>query len=106
MDDVDRAFVEHLGTAAPRMAQVAKFFEDARCAGVVHEYAALAAYVRGFLILLRHIFLREFRGKLRAHTGHRGSRAWAIRVNHSAVEGRDRVGDVTLRPQRRRTRHR
>ena len=30
------------------------------------------------LILLRHIFLREFRVKLRAHTGHRGSRAWAI----------------------------
>ena len=78
LDDVDWAFVEHLGTAARRMAQVAKFFEDARCAGVVHEYAALAASVCGFLILLRHIFLREFRGKLRAHTGHRGSRAWAI----------------------------
>jgi hypothetical protein len=30
------------------------------------------------LILLCHIFLREFRGKLRAQHGHRGSRAWAI----------------------------
>ena len=30
------------------------------------------------LVLLRHIFLREFRGKLRAHAGHRGSRAWPI----------------------------
>ena len=30
------------------------------------------------LFLLRHIFLREFRGKLRAHAGHRGSRAWPI----------------------------
>ena len=30
------------------------------------------------LVLLRHIFLGEFRVKLRAHTGHRGSRAWAI----------------------------
>jgi hypothetical protein len=32
----------------------------------------------GGLFLLRHIFLREFRGKLRAHAGHRGSRAWPI----------------------------
>jgi len=30
------------------------------------------------IILLCHIFLREFRGKLRAQHGHRGSRAWAI----------------------------
>jgi putative ABC transport system substrate-binding protein len=30
------------------------------------------------LILLRHKFLRKFRGKLRAHAGHRGSRAWPI----------------------------
>ena len=30
------------------------------------------------LILLCHEFLREFRGKLRAHAGHRGSRAWPI----------------------------
>ena len=34
--------------------------------------------VLGLLVLLRHIFLREFRGKLRAHAGHRGSRAWPI----------------------------
>jgi hypothetical protein len=31
-----------------------------------------------YIVLLRHIFLREFRGKLRAHAGHRGSRAWPI----------------------------
>jgi CheY-like chemotaxis protein len=37
---------------------------------------ALARLVR--LVLLRHIFLRKFRVKLRAHNGHRGSRAWAI----------------------------
>ena len=30
------------------------------------------------LVLLRHKFLREFRVKLRAHAGHRGSRAWPI----------------------------
>ena len=30
------------------------------------------------LILLRHKFLRKFRVKLRAHAGHRGSRAWPI----------------------------
>ena len=34
--------------------------------------------MRKRLVLLRHIFLREFRGKLRAHAGHRGSRAWPI----------------------------
>ena len=32
----------------------------------------------GKLVLLRHKFLRKFRGKLRAHAGHRGSRAWPI----------------------------
>ena len=30
------------------------------------------------LVLLRHKFLRKFGGKLRAHAGHRGSRAWPI----------------------------
>ena len=30
------------------------------------------------LVLLRHKFLRKFRVKLRAHAGHRGSRAWPI----------------------------
>jgi hypothetical protein len=51
LDDVDRAFVEHLGKAAPHMHQVASFLEDLRCAGIVHEYAdALAAYVRGVLV--------------------------------------------------------
>jgi hypothetical protein len=50
-DDVDRAFVEHLGTAAPHMHQVARFLEDSRCLGIVHEYAdALATYVRGVLV--------------------------------------------------------
>ena len=34
--------------------------------------------VLGELVLLRHKFLRKFRGKLRAHAGHRGSRAWPI----------------------------
>jgi hypothetical protein len=34
---------------------------------------------QGRLFLLRHIFLREFRGKLRAHAGHRGSRAAAAK---------------------------
>jgi hypothetical protein len=33
---------------------------------------------QGGLVLLRHKFLRKFRGKLRAHAGHRGSRAWPI----------------------------
>jgi putative ABC transport system substrate-binding protein len=32
----------------------------------------------GGLVLLSHKFLRKFRGKLRAHAGHRGSRAWPI----------------------------
>jgi hypothetical protein len=51
MDDVDRAFVHHLGTDAPHMGQVASFLQDSRCVGIVHEYAdALAAYVRGVLI--------------------------------------------------------
>jgi hypothetical protein len=51
LDDVDRAFVQHLGTDAPHMAQVASFLQDFRCAGIVREYAdALATYVRGVLI--------------------------------------------------------
>ena len=51
LDNVDRAFVQHLGTAAPHMAQVSNFLEDPRSAGIVREYAdALAAYVRGVLI--------------------------------------------------------
>jgi hypothetical protein len=51
LDDVDRAFVHHLGTAAPHMAQVSRFLEDPRCQGIVWEYAdALAGYVRGVLV--------------------------------------------------------
>lgn len=51
LDDVDRAFVQYLGTAAPHMTQVASFLEDPRCAGVVRDYAdALASYARGLLI--------------------------------------------------------
>jgi hypothetical protein len=51
LDDVDRAFVHHLGTDAPHMTQVAAFLNDPRCAGIVSEYAdSLAAYVRGVLI--------------------------------------------------------
>src|SRR5580704_3698941 len=51
LDDVDRAFVQHLGRDAPQMTQVASFLQDSRCAGIVSEYAdALAAYVRGVLI--------------------------------------------------------
>jgi hypothetical protein len=38
------------------------------------ELRAIAAK----LVLLRHKFLRKFRVKLRAHAGHRGSRAWPI----------------------------
>jgi hypothetical protein len=51
LDDVDRAFVHHLGRDAPHMMQVAAFLDDPRCAGIVSEYAdALATYVRGVLI--------------------------------------------------------
>jgi hypothetical protein len=49
----------------------------AYAAGLV-SLAPEAIVTAGVLILLRHIFLREFRGKLRAHAGHRGSRAWPI----------------------------
>ena len=44
-------------------------------AGTIKAFAVTA---KDRLVLLRHIFLREFRGKLRAHAGHRGSRAWPI----------------------------
>jgi hypothetical protein len=51
LDDVDRAFVQHLGRDAPHMTQVANFLQDMRCGGIVGEYAdALATYVRGVLI--------------------------------------------------------
>lgn len=50
-DAVDRAFIEHLATGTPRMAQVAAFLRDPRCKGVVSDYAdALGAYVRGLLV--------------------------------------------------------
>jgi hypothetical protein len=51
LDDVDCAFVEHLGTATPHMALVANFLSDTRSSGIAREYAdALAAYARGVLI--------------------------------------------------------
>jgi hypothetical protein len=50
LDDVDRAFVQHLGKAAPDMAQVAGFLDDPRCGGIVSDADALATYVRGVLI--------------------------------------------------------
>jgi hypothetical protein len=51
LDEVDRAFVDHLGRDAPHMAQVATFLHDTRCGGIVREYAdALATYVRGVLV--------------------------------------------------------
>lgn len=51
LDDVDRAFVHHLGSDAPHMSQVAAFLQDSRCTGIVREYAdALGTYVRGVLI--------------------------------------------------------
>jgi hypothetical protein len=51
LDEVDRAFVEHLGRDAPHMAQVANFLQDSRCDGIAADYGdALATYVRGVLI--------------------------------------------------------
>jgi hypothetical protein len=51
LDDVDRAFVEHLGTPIPTMEKVARFLEDRRCSGLSSDYAdALAAYVRAVLV--------------------------------------------------------
>jgi hypothetical protein len=52
--------------------------QGARLIETLKEYNADASLAYDPLILLRHIFLREFRGKLRAHAGHRGSRAWPI----------------------------
>jgi hypothetical protein len=54
-------------------AQTKKEMRELAMRGPPFTYEELVA-----LILLRHIFLREFRGKLRAHAGHRGSRAWPI----------------------------
>lgn len=51
LDAVDRAFIEHLATSAPQLAQVDAFLQDPRCAGLVGEYAdALGVYVRGLLV--------------------------------------------------------
>jgi hypothetical protein len=35
LDEVDRAFVEYLGTPDPTMGRVARFLEDARCKGCI-----------------------------------------------------------------------
>lgn len=51
VDAVDRAFIEHLATGTPQMAQVAAFLQDPRCGDVVSDYAdALGCYVRGLLV--------------------------------------------------------
>ena len=51
IDAVDRAFIDHLATGTPTMAQIAAFLGDSRCVGVVSDYAdALGAFVRGLLV--------------------------------------------------------
>jgi hypothetical protein len=51
VDQVDRAFIEHLATGTPHMSRVAAFLDDRRCRGVVSDYAdALGKYIRGILV--------------------------------------------------------
>lgn len=51
LDAADRAFIEHLATGMPQMAQVAAFLRDPLCQGAVSDYAeALGSYVRGLLV--------------------------------------------------------
>jgi hypothetical protein len=51
LDAVDQAFIKHLATGMPQMAQVAAFLGDRLCRGPASDYAeALGSYLRGLLV--------------------------------------------------------